>query len=739
MSIVADDIIATKHKKALEFIEEVTTDADKVQKQVLSEILSINSHVEYLQRYGLNGQRIANGDTSPILCGRRVTDFLVSSGTSGGERKIFPCIKEDLERLSFIPCLVMPVVNQYITGIDKGKAMLFMFSREIAYTPGGLPVSSALSRAYRSPQFKNRPYDPFEDYTSPVETILCQDFNQSTYSQCLCGLYQSKLVVRVGSAFITVLVRIILFIQKHWSLLCNDIRTGTIDTEIITDVSVREAVKKILVKPDPELADFIEIECKRDVSWKGIISRLWPNAKYIDAIITGSMSQYIPSMDFYTLSRAYRSPQFKNRPYDPFEDYTSPVETILCQDFNQSTYSQCLCGLYQSKLVVRVGSAFITVLVRIILFIKKHWSLLCNDIRTGTINTQIITDVSVREAVKKILVKPDPELADFIEIECKRDASWKGIISRLWPNAKYIDAIITGSMSQYIPSMDFYSNGLPFVSTWYACSETFFGINLDPLCKPNEIAYTFFPNVAYFEFLPILKENEQKNNNQQEQHDAHELVELANVKLGHEYEVFVTTYAGLYRYGIGDVLRVVGFKNTAPQFQFISRKKVLLSIDCEKTNELELQNAVQNAMKHLVLNFNVSLVDYTSYADTTSTSNPGHYVIYLELQRHDSNVNSNAVTIPRSVFEECCLIIEESLSFVYKIHRTIDKSIDPLEIKIVETGTFDKLMDYAASQGTSVISHYKTPRCLKNVVLLNSCVVSNYFSQGFPHYAPGLC
>ncbi|KAI3959870.1 hypothetical protein MKW92_013073 [Papaver armeniacum] len=580
MSIVADDIIATKHKKALEFIEEVTTDADKVQKQVLSEILSINSHVEYLQRYGLNGrtdretyknviptstyedlkpyiERIANGDTSPILCGRRVTDFLVSSGTSGGERQIFPCIKEDLERLSFIPCLVMPVVNQHIRGIDKGKAMLFMFSREIAYTPGGLPVSSAL----------------------------------------------------------------------------------------------------------------------------------------IDLTI---------------------------------------------QDFNQSTYSQCLCGLYQSKLVVRVGSAFITVLVRIILFIQKHWSLLCNDIRTGTINTEIITDVSVREAVKKILVKPDPELADFIETECKRDGSWKGIISRLWPNAKYIDAIITGSMSQYIPFMEFYSNGLPFVSTWYACSETFFGINLDPLCKPNEIAYTLIPNIAYFEFLPILKENEQKNNNQQEQHDAHELVELANVKLGHEYEVFVTTYAGLYRYGIGDVLRVVGFKNTAPQFQFICRKKILLSIDCEKTNELELHNAVQNAIKHLMLNFNVSLVDYTSYADTTSTSNPGHYVIYLELQRHDSNVNSNAVTIPGSVFEECCLKIEESLSFVYKIHRTIDKSIDPLEIKIAETATFDKLMDYAASQGTSV-SHYKTPRCLKNVELLNSCVVSNYFSQGFPHYAPGLC
>ncbi|RZC47572.1 hypothetical protein C5167_040531 [Papaver somniferum] len=604
MNTVADDIHVTKHKKALEFIEEVTTDTEKVQKQVLSEILSISSHVEYLQHHGLNGrtdretyrnvipiatyedfkpyiQRIANGDTSPILCGRPITDLLLSSGTSDGGRKIFPFIEEEMQRLLFLHGLTMPVVNKYITGIDKGKAMIFRFSRGIIYTPGGLPVCSALARFYQSSQFKNRPYDPLEDYTSPIETVLCKDFDQSMYSQCLCGLYQSKLVVRVGSAFVTVLVRVILFIQKHWSLLCN-------------------------------------------------------------------------------------------------------------------------------------------------------------DIRTGTINTQIITDISVRDAVKKILVNPDPELADFIEIECKRDESWKGIISRLWPNAKYIDAIITGSMSQYISSIDFYSNGLPFVSTRYACSECFLGINLNPLCKPNEVAYTFIPNVAYFEFLPILDENQQKNNNQQEQYDAQELVELANVKLGHEYEVFVTTYNGLYRYGVGDVLRVAGFKNTAPQFQFICRKKILLSLDSEKTSELELHNAVQNAMKYLMLKFNVTLVDYTSYAHTTSTSNHGHYVIYWELRHHNSNVNNNAVIIPRSVFEECCFQIEESLSNAYRMHRTIEKSIDPLEIKIVETGTFDNLMDYAVSQGTSV-SSYKTPRCLKNVELLNSCVVSNYFSQGFPHYAPGWC
>lgn len=47
--------IAEENKKVLQFIEEVTTDVDEVQKRVLAEILSRNANVEYLQRHGLNG------------------------------------------------------------------------------------------------------------------------------------------------------------------------------------------------------------------------------------------------------------------------------------------------------------------------------------------------------------------------------------------------------------------------------------------------------------------------------------------------------------------------------------------------------------------------------------------------------------------------------------------------------------------------------------------------------------
>lgn len=592
-----DVVVAENNKKVLQFIEEVTRNADEVQKSVLAEILTQNAHVEYLQRHGLNGHtdretfkkimpaityediqtditRIANGDKSQILCSQPISEFLTSSGTSGGERKLMPTIEEELARRSQLYSLLMPVMSQFVPDLEMGKGMYFLFIKSEAKTPGGLPARPVLTSYYKSPHFKNRRPDPYTNYTSPNETILCSDSYQSMYSQMLCGLCQNKEVLRVGAVF---------------------------------------------------------------------------------------------------------------------------------------------------------ASGFI----RAIRFLEKHWPLLCHDIRAGTINNQI-TDPSVREAVMKIL-KPDPKLADFVEAECSKN-SWQGIITRLWPNTKYIDVIVTGTMSQYIPTLDYYSNGLPLVCTMYASSECYFGVNLNPLCKPSEVAYTLIPTMGYFEFLPVHRNNGVTNSismpkslNEKEQQ---ELVDLVDVKIGQEYELIVTTYAGLYRYRVGDVLRVAGFKNNAPQFNFICRKNVVLSIDSDKTDEVELQNAVKNAVSHL-MPFDAHVTEYTSYADTTTI--PGHYVLYWEL-----NVNGST-PVPPSVFEDCCLTIEESLNSVYRQGRASDKSIGPLEIKIVETGTFDKLMDYAISLGAS-INQYKTPRCVKFapiVELLNSKVVSNYFSPKCPKWVPG--
>jgi auxin responsive GH3 family protein len=148
-------------------------------------------------------------------------------------------------------------------------------------------------------------------------------------------------------------------------------------------------------------------------------------------------------------------------------------------------------------------------------------------------------------------------LADLIEVECS-GKSCEGIIKKLWPRTKYIEVIVTGSMAQYIPTLEFYSGGLPLVSTMYGSSECYLGINFKPLSNPSDVSYTLIPNMAYFEFLPVDKDNKKviqavqcngatDHNGKQEEDGKEkdvEAVDLEDVKLGHYYELVVTTFTG---------------------------------------------------------------------------------------------------------------------------------------------------------------------------------------------------
>uniref|UniRef100_K3YCX6 Uncharacterized protein n=1 Tax=Setaria italica TaxID=4555 RepID=K3YCX6_SETIT len=423
------------------------------------------------------------------------------------------------------------------------------------------------------------------------------------------------------------------------------------------------------------------------------------------------------------LTSLFKSDHLKKLPYDPCHKYTSPTAAVLCEDTFQSTYAQMLCGLCHRHAVRRVGTVFAYGLLRAINFLQLNWRQLAADIEAGEL-THRITDPSVREAVAGVL-RPDPDLAQFIRMECSNSNGgdcWAGVITRIWPNTKYLDAIATGSMAQYIPTLNFYSGGLPIASTIYGSSECFFGINLRPMCDPSEVSYTIMPNMAYFEFLPLDGDGG----------DASQLVELAGVELGREYELVVTNYSGLCRYRVGDVLRVTGFHNAAPVFRFVRRGNVVLSVDVDKTDEADLQRAVERASSALLRPHGAAVLDYTSRVCTESI--PGHYVVYWELMVVGDGGES--VDDDGDVLGRCCLEMEEAMNSVYRQSRVADGSIGPLEIRVVRSGTFEELADYAISRGAS-IGQYKVPRCVSApdmIQLLDSRVVSRHSSPALPHW-----
>ncbi|KAI4319409.1 hypothetical protein MLD38_033008 [Melastoma candidum] len=595
-----------KGDEALKEIERLTQQPGLVQESLLKDILIKNHGTEYLEQY-MGGsmdvsdfkkvvpvitykgiypyiRRIANGEGSNLITGQKITEMICSSGTSAGEPKLMPSIAEDLDRRTFLYNLIMPIINQYLPGLDQGKAMYLCFVKAETTTPCGLPVRAVLTSYYKSPHFRLRPHDPFNDHTSPDRVILCNDGYQSMYCQLLSGLIQRQHVLRLGAVFASAFLRGVSFLESNWTTLCHDIESGSLN-EGITDADCRESMAEILPGPNPALA------------------------------------------------REIRE----------------------------------ICGA----------------------------------------------------------------------------GSWRGILCKLWPRAKYIEAVVTGSMAQYIPSLEYYNGGkLKLVCPMYASSESYFGVNLNPFCDPEDVVFTLLPNMCYFEFIKLGENGTlMLDSDEDKEVPVQKLVDLVHVKLGCFYELVVTTYAGLYRYRVGDVLQVAGFHNKSPQFRFICRRNVVLSIDNDKTNEDDLHRSV-TAAKKLLESLDTMLVEYTSYADTSSV--PGHYVLYWEMKRGGPPDKTDPARrdSPLSyddVLRECCIAIEEHLDYTYRRCRAFDRSIGPLEIRVVKAGMFEKLMDFAITRGGSSINQYKTPRCLKSteaVKLLDSNVEASFFSPRDPTWIP---
>ncbi|KAJ4766085.1 Auxin-responsive GH3 family protein [Rhynchospora pubera] len=196
-------------------------------------------------------------------------------------------------------------------------------------------------------------------------------------------------------------------------------------------------------------------------------------------------------------------------------------------------------------------------------------------------------------------------------------------------------------------------------------------------------------------------------------------------------------YSPGFRYRVGDILKVTGFYNAAPQFKFIRRRNVVLSIDTDKTTEEDLLHAI-SATKPLLSSLSLLLSDFTSFPDTSSV--PGHYVLFWELIPATSTGTCKGldVLLDQAVLEECCAVVESCLDSIYRRCRSRDKSIGPLEVRVVGNGAFDALMDFCVSRGSSV-NQYKTPRCINSgdaVAVLEERVVGRFSSQKMPHWEP---
>jgi hypothetical protein len=69
------------------------------------------------------------------------------------------------------------------------------------------------------------------------------------------------------------------------------------------------------------------------------------------------------------------------------------------------------------------------------------------------------------------------------------------------------------------------------------------------------------------------------------------------VEIGREYFILLTNSAGLYRYNIGDLVRVAGFQGQAPIIEFLNKGMHISSLAGEKLTERQAVLCVENVCR----------------------------------------------------------------------------------------------------------------------------------------------
>ncbi|KAL9256967.1 Jasmonoyl--L-amino acid synthetase JAR6-like protein [Drosera capensis] len=107
--------------------------------------------------------------------------------------------------------------------IQRGKALMFIYSSKQFRTSGGLNAGTATTNIFRHPQFRHRMKGMQSQCCSPDDVIFGADFHQSLYCHLLCGLLHPEEIQFVPSTFAHSIVHAFEAFEQDWEQFCADI------------------------------------------------------------------------------------------------------------------------------------------------------------------------------------------------------------------------------------------------------------------------------------------------------------------------------------------------------------------------------------------------------------------------------------------------------------------------------------------------------------------------------------
>lgn len=358
--------------------------------------------------------------------------------------------------------------------------------------------------------------------------------------------------------------------------------------------------------------------------------------------------------------------------------YTAPSEVFSIEDYKARYYTIMRMGIERdTHLIVTANPSTIVEMQN---NVNEFYDQYVDDIEHGTLNKDLNIPDKVRQAIQPYL-KPNPErAAELRELKAKYGTV---LPKHYWPNMQILNTWKCGNTKVYLDKFkDSFPEHMLHQEFGYFSSECRFGLVLDD--TNNTV---LFPHYHYYEF--VAEDEIDKMKDYLENHDLPEeqrphFLQLHELEQGKRYCPFVTTYAGLYRYNMNDLVEVgPNFMNT-PTVHMIQKVNGIVTMTGEKLHERQFINAVREAEKQTGLNTKF----FIGFADLSISA----YHFYYEFENQD---------ITQQQAEEFTKLVDKLLmdtNMEYKAKRDSFRVKDPVAHLLVKD-SFEKFKARCIAEG----------------------------------------
>lgn len=287
-----------------------------------------------------------------------------------------------------------------------------------------------------------------------------------------------------------------------------------------------------------------------------------------------------------------------------------PLEILDIKDPLALDYTLMRFALTQDvRLIIGNNAARLKQLVNTVI---KYQDIILKDIANGTLSSIFNIPTKIRKSLNPFL-RPQPQQANLLKHQMIKNKS-PLTPKNYWPNLQVISCWLGGSVGRYVETIRNMFPNISFMECGYGASEGKFTIPL----KAETPAAPLAIFGIFFEFcLPDDKKNFLL---------AHEL------EKGKVYEMYITTWSGLYRYAMHDLVRVESFTGTTPNIIFESKSGEIANICGEKSSPLLISKAVNEMQKNL----SIAITHWCMVVDNKNFC----YLFCIELKTIPDSINS---------------------------------------------------------------------------------------------------